>query len=138
MRIMTVRPPWSSAIIHGNDQVPAKNVENRTRNIAGSYRGLVAVHSGLAFDEEAFDKPTGPLSDWFNWVTDGDMWMNRGHSARGDEPCGGCCSVWAEHDTVHLVLANPRPLRVPIPFKGGLGLRRLDADTVALIEAEIA
>ena len=42
MRILTVRQPWAWAIIHGG-----KDVENRVRNIAGSYRGPVAIHVGL-------------------------------------------------------------------------------------------
>jgi hypothetical protein len=39
MRVLTVRQPWAWAIIHGG-----KDVENRSRNIAGAYRGPVAIH----------------------------------------------------------------------------------------------
>lgn len=39
MRILTVRQPWAWAIIYGQ-----KDVENRSRNIVGSYRGPVAIH----------------------------------------------------------------------------------------------
>ena len=39
MRVLTVRQPWAWAIIHGG-----KDVENRVRNIAGDYRGPVAIH----------------------------------------------------------------------------------------------
>lgn len=42
MRILTVRQPWAWAIIHGQ-----KDVENRVRNIAGDYRGPVAIHTAL-------------------------------------------------------------------------------------------
>lgn len=42
MKALTVRQPWAWAIIHGG-----KDVENRTRNIAGAYRGPVAIHAGL-------------------------------------------------------------------------------------------
>lgn len=48
MRILTVRQPWAWAIIHGG-----KDVENRPRNIAGGYRGPVAIHAGLAYDRDA-------------------------------------------------------------------------------------
>lgn len=48
MKVLTVRQPWAAAIIHGG-----KDVENRTRNLAGSYRGPVAIHAGLAYDEDA-------------------------------------------------------------------------------------
>ena len=59
MRILTVRQPWAWAIIHGG-----KDVENRVRNIAGAYRGPVAIHAGLALDLEAIkasDRIHGPL-----------------------------------------------------------------------------
>lgn len=51
MRALTVRQPWAWAIIHGG-----KDVENRTRNIAGSYRGPVAIHAGLADADNAPDE----------------------------------------------------------------------------------
>lgn len=48
MRVMTVRQPWALHIVQSG-----KDVENRVRNIAGTYRGPVAIHAGLAADEEA-------------------------------------------------------------------------------------
>ena len=48
MRVMTVRQPWALHIIQSG-----KDVENRVRNIAGAYRGPVAIHAGLAADEDA-------------------------------------------------------------------------------------
>lgn len=47
MRILTVRQPWAWAIIHGG-----KDVENRVRNIAGDYRGPIAIHVGLQHDHD--------------------------------------------------------------------------------------
>ena len=44
MRILTVQQPWAWAIIHGG-----KDVENRVRNVAGDYRGPVAIHVGLRY-----------------------------------------------------------------------------------------
>ena len=44
MRILTVQQPWARAIIDGG-----KDVENRTRNIAGDYRGPVAIHAGKVY-----------------------------------------------------------------------------------------
>lgn len=53
MRVLTVRQPWAWAIIHGG-----KDVENRVRNIAGDYRGPVAIQAGLAvFEEEGGGYP---------------------------------------------------------------------------------
>ena len=52
MRVRTVRQPWAWAIIHGG-----KNVENRVRNLAGDYRGTVAIHAGKAWDASRYDNP---------------------------------------------------------------------------------
>lgn len=52
MRVITVRQPWAWAIIHGG-----KDVENRTRNIAGAYRGPVAIHVGLGLADDAIRSP---------------------------------------------------------------------------------
>jgi hypothetical protein len=46
------------------------------------------------------------------------------------------CSPWAQLGAHHLVLARPRPLAEPIPYKGALGLRALDeAATARVLEA---
>lgn len=145
MRILTVRQPWAHAIIHGG-----KAVENRVRNIAGGYRGPVAIHAAMQRDDRG-------------WVESGAYMltntMNRGrpdtlgaiigvvdlvavHSVDGV----GCmasiadCSPWAEKTPGmhHLRFENPRALAEPIPYKGALGLRRLDDEMVARIEAAIA
>lgn len=50
LRILTVRQPWGTGIIH-LDKTP----ENRKHNIAGTYRGLVAIHAGLTIDDRAAD-----------------------------------------------------------------------------------
>lgn len=58
MRILTVRQPWAWAIIHGG-----KDVENRVRNLAGSYRGPVAIHAGMSKDPDAHRHPL-IISTW--------------------------------------------------------------------------
>lgn len=58
MRVLTVRNPWGPAIIY-----LGKPVENRSRNIAGTYRGPVAIHtagpkpSDLDYINEALRSP---------------------------------------------------------------------------------
>lgn len=47
MRVLTVRQPAAWAIIHGG-----KNVENRVRNLAGQYRGPVAILAGRQLLDE--------------------------------------------------------------------------------------
>lgn len=52
MRILTVRQPWAWAIIHGG-----KDIENRAQNLAGDYRGPVAIHAGLDVNIDALTDP---------------------------------------------------------------------------------
>ena len=56
---------------------------------------------------------------------------------RAPGPWRSACSPWAQEANYHLQLARPRPLAEPIPYRGALGLRRLDPDTTARILAQI-
>lgn len=153
MRILTVRQPWAHAIMHGG-----KRVENRVRNLAGDYRGPVAIHAGAKYDRSADEHPeiralarrcgVESMSDYL--IADGQRAYRRiigvvdlvgvhynGTSSERWDPINQrntTCSPWAEHgDVYHLELANPRPLAEPIPYTGALGLRRLDNETTAAV-----
>jgi hypothetical protein len=151
MRVLTVRQPWAWAIIHGG-----KNVENRTSNIAGDYHGPIAIHTALTYDaswssrtlDDAMQAtgarldPTGaPMPWWTNLGTIiGIVDLTDVHKAAGFNPgelnlCAphGLCSPWAEPDTHHLTLKNPRALAEPIPYRGSLGLRTLDELTTTAV-----
>lgn len=141
MRALTVRQPWAWATIHGG-----KDVENRTRSL-GPYRGPVAIHAGLVKADL-----TGGQNDV--------LWENAAGWPGGDQPRGAvigvvdlvdvheerpywcretcsCESDWAEIDVYHLVLANPRPLAHPIPWRGRLGLWPVPDELEAAIRAQL-
>lgn len=154
MRVLTVRQPWAHAIIyHGKD------VENRVRNIAGAYRGPIAIHAAKrlpTFEEHwaagtAIARITGfrPLfhsPDSMGAIVGVVDLVNV--QAWSLTECGiadettdhphAACSPWAFTDGWHLELANPRALGEPIPYKGALGLRTLDDATEAQILAAVA
>lgn len=167
LRILTVRQPWAWAIIHGG-----KNVENRVRNIAGDYRGPVAIHAGAAYEPKANRWPSmmaaaeryGVESMREHLIAYGqkayrhiigvvdliDVHSATGYWTRENEWRLDCCtSSWAEtgyteehglgrsQGLFHLELANPRPLAEPIPYRGALGLRRLDVETTAAVWSQI-
>lgn len=144
MRILTVRQPWAWSIIHGG-----KDVENRSRNIAGGYRGPVAIHvaqsaacrigehlRGDHFDFERDRSGYLARSPRLAWpyrlpyveghiiglvdLTD----VHDGASCSGGEDPDGptACSLWAMTGYQHLVLANPRPLNSLVLATGRLGL----------------
>ena len=150
MRILTVRQPWAWAIVHGG-----KDVENRVRNLAGDYRGPIAIHAGLAkFEQHNLASRThaalhgGQIETRIIYgaiigvvdldgvhqgtVTHGPHSQQVASCFRAGKPFG-LCSPWAEHDAWHLELTNPRPLRNAIPWKGALGLQRLPANVIEQI-----
>ena len=150
MRILTIRQPWAWAIFNGKD------VENRVRNIAGDYRGPVAIHAAareMPFDQhfevaKYISKRVGMLPlftlrsglgailgvvDLVDSHPDVECWRKP-----WKHEVEGWCSPWAMEGHHHLVFANARYLAEPIPFKGALGLRKLDADMVARIERALA
>ena len=141
MRILTVRQPWAHAIIH-----LGKDVENRVRNIAGAYRGPVAIHAGLrpmpagdaawwradaaGMDTDRIEGDSlhlGHIIGVVDLVDVHDL-SPEAHGADEDSPPTDC-SPWAHYldgTRFHLMLRNPRALDVPIPWKGALGLRKMD------------
>lgn len=143
MRGLTVRQPWAWAIVHGG-----KDVENRTRSL-GPYRGPVAIHAGLAPFEQHNDAsclhrllhgsetPTTIVYGAVIGVVDlvevhlADEGWN---DPDGDGPP---CSPWAMDGHHHLVLANPRPLTHPIPWRGALGLWTVPAELEARIREQV-
>lgn len=140
-----MRQPWAWAIIHA-----AKDVENRVRNLAGGYRGPVAIHAGKAFDDIAWDHPVlGPMLEdalrrgyeieFTPGAIIGIVDLVEVHAPFPGEGAvrSDTCSPWSEPGAWHLVLTNPRPLAEPIPYTGALGLRHLDDDTTARILAQI-
>ncbi len=157
MRILTVRQPWAWAIIHGG-----KDVENRVRNLAGNYRGPVAIHAGMQHDHDhdrqLIGAAVGAWSRANPGVSSADdpdprksrpVWYgNLGriigvvdlidvHGPHPENRCGGVTTPWSESDAWHLVMQNPRALAEPIPYKGALGLRRLDPETILAITRQI-
>lgn len=146
MRAITVRQPWAWQIIH-----QGKNIENRTRNIAGKYRGPVAIHAGLQPDQEALRRLPAHAPEWVTAPRVFDYGVILGvvdlvdvhesHPVAGCRETAGLCSRWAELGGFHLVLANPRPVTdnpvadPGIPCRGALGLWTPPADIVARLEA---
>ena len=145
MRALTVRQPWAWAIVHGG-----KDVENRSRNIAGTYRGPVAIHAGK-------HRPAGwtdlgfmrALRAVFHIDAPETTPLHRGHIIGivdlvdvhpehwYSQPSCPCESDWAETNTYHLVLANPRPLTAPIPCRGRLGLWDTPDETATALAAAL-
>lgn len=136
VRVLTVRQPWAWAIIHGG-----KDVENRVRNVAGAYRGPVAIHAalGVGTDQEFLDNtdrvarlgPPVPFGLAYGAII-GVVDLGGTHLGSRRPDC--CwyddrgmqdrCSPWGESDRFHLELANPRAMEQTLAWTGGLGLRK--------------
>lgn len=154
MRALTVRQPYAWAIMHGG-----KTVENRTRAFAWR-RGIgqrLAIHAGarlhMAADTDdvlqaaiaGHTLPGDHLPDaaQVRSAVLGTVLLTGVHEA-----ATGCCQPWghpyrlepgpgytrALYDVVHLTFEDPRPLAVPIPLGGRLGLWTVPPD----VEARLA
>lgn len=142
MRAITVRQPWAWQIVNQR-----KDVENRTRNIAGKYRGPVAIHAGLTPDQEALRRLPVRAPEWVTATRVFDYGVFLGvvdlvdvHHCFNAETNFEGCSPWAEPDAWHLVLTNPRPIPLPLQFRcrGALGLWTPAPDVVDRINAAVA
>ena len=128
MKALTVRAPWAPAIMH-----LGKNVENRSRNVAGSYRGPLAIHTSATVDrhlipdvERIAGKPMppdpSPRGNWYAGYVVGLVDLVGVHRA-GSVECGPRCVPWGAEGGSHLMLEDPRPLpRGPVWAPGKLGL----------------
>ena len=127
MRILTVRQPYAWQIVHGD-----KTIENRTRNLAGQYRGPVAIHAALKPDMEALRDlpmrhPRGiPRIHHYGAI----LGVVDLTSVHHDNDCDCSCSDWALPGNFHLRLRNPRVLDFPIEYKGALGLRTITDESI--------
>lgn len=152
MRVLTVRQPWAWAIIHGG-----KDFENRSRNIAGAYRGPVAIHAAQQVSPEGAADPVLLAAQqrhravfpdvWTRGVIVGVVDLTGVHYASDCWPAsladgrtlGEMCSEWAMTGHYHLELANPIALTTPVPARGRLGLWNPDAALrAALADALLA
>jgi len=157
--VLTVRQPWAAAIMHSvldprsGEVLGAKNVENRSRNLAGAYRGPLAIHAAKSFEPLGFKVLGNSATDrWQTWA-DPDWFVlgaivgvvdlvdvhHSGMECSRGVTCHeySLCSPWAHAYSHHLVLENPRPLAEPIERRGALGLRRLDEATTAAVWSQI-
>lgn len=132
MRIITVHQPWAWALATGE-----KRVENRPRNIAGSYRGQVAIHAGKQLDEVGMQtvmQLTGVRSmPIVHGAILGVVTLVGVHHADDCETGGGWCSPWADPESFHLVFDDPRSLTSPIEFRGSQGMRKLSDEDARLV-----
>lgn len=133
MRILTIRQPWAWALAAG-----IKTVENRTRNLAGTYRGPVALHAAKTPDDPiglATILDLTPVRSFsiVHGAIIATATLTDVHHADTCEHGTGWCTSWSDPESWHLVFHDARQLAAPIPFTGALGLRHLDPDTAAAV-----
>ncbi len=150
-RAMSVRLPWSPAIIVGG-----KTPENRGRMPGEAHRGkLVAVHVPTAVTPAAVRDHR--ITRWLQchhtqvWTRIRDLFDREPEALKGMVigvvrfagwhhalPGGFCCPDWGDREygsgrpAVHIDLADPVPFRTPVgPFPGKLPVPWKLGDTAA-------
>ena len=106
IKALTIHQPFASLIVAG-----IKDVENRSRPT--KYRGLLAIHAGLAADDDAMTAHGHLIDDYPRGVILG--------TVRVIDCVRDSKSEWADRSW-HWQLADPQPFETPIPAKGKLGL----------------
>lgn len=140
VRAMTLRQPHAGHVFNSGDDGDPKDVENRSANIVGSYRGPVVIHAGAQPDSEMlklWEDPKFPRSVLLGIVDVVSVHHARDCVAGPWSPLKPkLCSRWALSSCVHIVLENPRAFVEPIPYqKGRLGLWLLPHDVAAMVSA---
>lgn len=143
LRALTVRWPHVAAIVY-----PAppgclpKRAENRSHAL--SYRGPVAIHAGKAWDPRSTVSVAQRA-----WENAGGLAGIDFDKAQGSilavadlvdcHRSAACCAPWGESspEVFHWVLGGVRPLAVPVPCRGRLGLWRPDADTLGAVLGQL-
>lgn len=133
LRVLTIRQPHASAIVH-----LGKDVENRSRPT--SYRGLVAIHAGMKTDPVGFDVPGIHLLDEIpHGVIIGLAEIVDCHNSSSD-PTGvvdQCLSRWAIPGYWHWILVNRRPIKQPVPCRGHLPIFHAPGDVARAVLAQL-
>lgn len=115
--LITVRQPWASAIFECG-----KDVENRSWGTA--YRGRLWIHAAV----RPYRSTIPPVLDR-RMRRDGPRGVIIGSVTLVDvlePPVRKSPSVWAQRGAYLWILADPRPLRQPIPWTGRLGIIPVD------------
>ena len=152
LRLLVVQQPWAWAIAFG-----WKTVELRTTNVAGSYRGPVAICAGRQEDQDAYGHPAmrralmaagmwdeqrqaGPILMRGMVLAVVDLVDVHHAPATGTRcACSPARTVWASGVAAnwHLLLDNARALVEPMPVRGRQGLQKADHEFAATIWAGV-
>jgi hypothetical protein len=124
MKALTVRQPWAWAIVHAG-----KDIENRSWRT--HYRGPLLIHAAVS-PHALWDMPRGVRKPEERDIHYGAIIglvelvdvVERSRSKWFIGPVG-----W--------VVANPRPLRQPVPCKGGLSLWNVPAQAARKVREQL-
>ena len=149
MRALSIQQPWCSAIAYGD-----KRVENRTWQAPHWITGTtIALHASKGPDWYAPARAWtaagltpyrygDPRKAWTASLALGAIVALAEVTESHSRGCGtfdhGYCSPWAVTGQHHWVLANVRPLLVPVPCRGALGLWRLPEDVECAVREQLA
>lgn len=117
MKALSILQPFAWLIVHGH-----KDVENRTWYTP--VRGRILVHAGKRYPRGEHDHYAEWLLEEFNIALPAYATFSRG-AIVGAVDVIDCrrnvASPWKDPDSWGFVLANPKALTTPTPYRGQLG-----------------
>jgi|SRR5882672_765658 len=137
MKALSIRQPWAWAILNAG-----KDIENR--DWPTRFRGTVAIHAAKGMTREEYDLAMEFLRDSFQLGSEipNPPYLNqydRG-AILGLVDIVDCVthsdSPWFQGE-YGFVLANPRPLKTPIPCRGALNFWDVPAEILEQIKEQI-
>jgi hypothetical protein len=124
MKALTIKQPWAWAIIFGG-----KDIENRSWRTR--YRGALLIHAGAAYRADASmpRRIRAPARDKLEFSAIIGVVELKDVVEKSRSP-------WFQGE-YGFVLAEPRPLKPPIPCSGRLGLWTPSAAQLRLVTARL-
>lgn len=135
MKALTVRWPYSAAIVHGG-----KTTENRSRPVPPKYLGTtILIHAGKEPHASGITAAELGGADWpdVRGAILSTAQLVSCHRAEGD-----CCAPWGDKETEetpivwHWQLDDVRPLETAVPATGALGLWPLTGDALYDVQVQ--
>lgn len=126
MKVLSIRQPWAWLVVHADEYLDPKRIENRSRRT--SVRGDVLIHAGKTFDQDGYESVIARRPDLADIMPAPDDFERGGivGMVRIVDCVDQSDSFWFVGDYGYVM---ERPISLPFtPMRGMLGFFNAPAD----------